>query len=525
MDEAQTGREPPLEAFIFDMDGVVTNTAEAHFTCWKKVFDDLLRHRCEGTGGFGPFTRKDYLAHVDGMPRFDGVRGFLGSRGIEIPEGEPDDEGEETVHGLGNMKNRCFHAWLAEKRVPSFDDARMLIENLRRGGMKVGVFSASRNAKRVLESAGVRDLFDAAVDGADAQELGLAGKPDPAMLVEAARRLGVEPARAAVVEDAVSGVEAGAKGRFALVVGVNRQDKDAGAQRHALRANGADLVVRDLRRLLVPDGTALRTLENLPTVWDRQRDLEHRIGNRQLAIFLDYDGTLTPIVEDYRKADISGEMIAAVERLAERFPVAIISGRDLDDVRARVGLDQVFYAGSHGFDIAGPGGLHERPEQAEDFLQAVDVAEKKLRRVVDEIEGAEIERKTFSIAVHFREVAAKDVTRVEEAVADTVGRHETLRMGRGKKVFEIQPRADWDKGRAVEWLLANTRLGEADALPLYTGDDITDEDAFAALSERGISVVVRGGARVTTADYALEGPHEVGRLLDWLSAKATERAQ
>jgi trehalose 6-phosphate phosphatase len=517
--------DAPLQAFVFDMDGVVTNTAEAHFAAWKEVFDDFLRHRSGAEGQFRPFTREDYLAHVDGIPRYAGVRAFLNSRGIELPEGDEADSGEDTVRGLGNLKNERFHDWLERNRVPVFDDARALIESLKRSGIRVGIFSSSRNAKRVLASAKLGGLFDAAIDGADAERIGLAMKPDPAMLVETARRLGAEPSRAAVVEDAISGAEAGAMGRFALVVGVNRLERDRGAQRHALRSSGADLVVRDLRRLLAPDGTVLRTLENLPTVWDRQDEVKRMIRGRRLAIFLDYDGTLTPIVEDFRKADISRTMVDTVAGLAARLPVAVISGRDLDDVRGRLGLDQLVYVGSHGFEIAVPGGLHDRPAQADEFLEPIETADRELRQAIGGIQGAEVERKTFAVAVHFRNVAEPDVARVEQAVDDVVARQPKLRKGRGKKVFEVQPRTEWDKGRVVEWLLANTRLGEGSALPLYIGDDITDEDAFAALTDRGISIAVRGEDRVTTADYALDDTEDVGRFLRWLIERAGDLAR
>lgn len=508
-------------ACVFDMDGVVTDTARAHFECWKQVFDDFLRHRAGHGGDCRPFTRADYLAHVDGIPRYEGVRSFLQARGIDLPDGAPDDDSEGSVHGLGNRKNRQFHAWLERHQVSVFQDARALIDALRQSGIRVGIFSASRNARHVLKSARIDDLFEAATDGADAQTLGLAPKPDPAMLLETARRLGVEPRRTIVVEDAVSGVEAGAKGGFGLVVGINRQQENTGAQRLALRSHGASLVVRDLRRLLSPDGAGWRSIDRLPSVWTRMKSLEGRLGGHRLAAFLDYDGTLTPIVEDYTNAEISEEMTAAVRRLAERIPTAIISGRDLADVRARVGLDQVFYAGSHGFDIAGPHGFRHRPETAEKFLEPLDAAEKTLRRAASAVKGAAIERKTFSISVHFRKVAEADVASLEQAV-DAVTQNAELRKGLGKKIFEVQPRVEWDKGRAVEWLLENTGLGGVDSLPVYLGDDITDEDAFAALAERGVSFVIRGADRLTTADYALDDPADVGRFLDWLATTAVE---
>ena len=505
-------------AVVFDMDGVVTDTAEAHFAAWKSVFDEFLNRQ----NGGEPFGRRDYLAHVDGVPRYDGVRRFLESRGIELPEGDTGDKGFDSVFGLGNLKNERFGTWLDENRVPVFEAAADLIDGLRATGLKLGIFSASRNAKRVLKSAGLDDVFDATVDGTEAQDRGLAPKPAADQLVETARRLGCDPAEAAVVEDAVSGVTAGAAGRFGLVIGVNRQQEDAGAQRYALRSNGADLVTRDLRRLLLPGGGGLRTLDRLPLVWDRLGEVRERLEGRHLSVFLDYDGTLSPIVADYRKASSPDETRDAVSRLAGRCAVAVISGRDLSDVRERMGLGRVFYAGSHGFDIAGPGGFEERPEEADGLIGPIARAGSELQEALAGTAGARVECKTFSIAVHFRQAAPDDVQAIEDTVDDVVGRHEELRKSRGKKVFEVQPRADWDKGRAVEWLLAHTRLGEGGALPLYIGDDLTDEDAFGALSRSGLCIAVRGDGRATLADYALKDPADVRDFINWLTDHEAE---
>jgi trehalose 6-phosphate phosphatase len=241
MDMASTGAA--IEAVIFDMDGVVTKSMRAHFAAWKEVFDTFLKRRGEDAK---PFTMEEYFAHVDGVPRFDGVRRFLASRGITLPEGAADSLDDETVHGLGNAKNARFQAWLETNTVPTYQDALDLIHALKEHGVKVGVFSASRNAERVLTSAGVIKLFDAKVDGTDAAKLALAPKPDPAMLVETAKRLGASPANTAVVEDAVSGVMAGAAGGFKHVVGVDREQLDSDMHARALRAAGADLVTRDL---------------------------------------------------------------------------------------------------------------------------------------------------------------------------------------------------------------------------------------------------------------------------------------
>jgi alpha,alpha-trehalase len=242
-------RELSLEradAVIFDLDGVVTDTASVHAAAWKRLFDGFLRERAGSTGEpFRPFTEDDYRRFVDGKPRYDGVRDFLASRGIALPEGDPADEPEEeTVCGLGNRKNDLFLAELAAEGPRAFPSTVALVRDLQRRGIRTAVISASRNTAAVLEAAGLGDLFRTRVDGVDAGELGLPGKPDPAVFLEAARRLGVEPARAAVVEDALAGVEAGRRGGFGLVVGVDRTGHP-----DALREHGADVVVSDLAEL------------------------------------------------------------------------------------------------------------------------------------------------------------------------------------------------------------------------------------------------------------------------------------
>lgn len=236
-----------LDAVIFDMDGVVTETAVVHAAAWKKLFDTYLRTRADETGE--PFVAfdeaADYERYVDGRNRYDGVRSFLESRGIDLPQGTPDDPpGDGTVCAMGNGKDAYFLQHVREEGVRPYPSTVELIRDLRSAGKGTGLVSASRNAEEVLTAAGVIDLFDARVDGVVAADLGLAGKPDPAMFLEAARRLGVEPERAAVVEDALSGVAAGAAGNFALVVGVARAGQHA-----ALLGVGADVAVADLAEL------------------------------------------------------------------------------------------------------------------------------------------------------------------------------------------------------------------------------------------------------------------------------------
>ena len=240
-----------LDAVVFDTDGVLTDTASVHAAAWKRLFDEYLAQRATRLGEpFRPFEEADYLRHVDGRTRYDGVAGFLASRNISLPWGDPSDPPDrETVCGLGNAKDRFFVAHLRDHGARAFPSSADFVRRLRAAGLPTAVVSASRNMVAVLEAAGLRDLFDAEVDGVEADRLGLAGKPDPALFLEAARRLGVAPARAAVVEDALAGVEAGRRGGFGLVVGVDR-----GGQAAALAERGADLMVDDLGALDVEGG-------------------------------------------------------------------------------------------------------------------------------------------------------------------------------------------------------------------------------------------------------------------------------
>jgi alpha,alpha-trehalase len=208
------------DGVLFDLDGVVTDTAKVHAAAWSSLFDDFLGGRTAAAGAdTSPFTNDDYRHFVDGKPRSDGVTDFLASRGISLPRGRPTDTGDDVRYGLGNHKQRLFRRLLTDG-VPVFDSTVVLVRRLRDLGIGVALYSSSRNCGDVLIAAGIDDLFDVRVDGVLAEELGLAGKPDPAMLVEAAGRLTVRPDRGVVIEDAEAGVTAGRDGRFALVIGV-----------------------------------------------------------------------------------------------------------------------------------------------------------------------------------------------------------------------------------------------------------------------------------------------------------------
>jgi alpha,alpha-trehalase len=508
-----------FDAVIFDMDGVVTQTAHVHAAAWKKMFDAFLDQRHRRTGkSYPPFSiGKDYTRYVDGKPRYDGVRDFLGSRDIELPEGTSDDPPDrETVRGLGNRKNHYFQQELEEKGARGYPTTVTFIGQLHAIGIRTAIISASKNARTVLDSAGVTDLFEVRVDGLDADKLGLRGKPAPDVFLAAAEKLGVEPQRSVVVEDAQSGVQAGRAGGFGLVIGVDRANQAAELARYA------DLVVKDLAEVAVerPGTTGA-----LPSALDRLEEIENHLCGRRPAVFLDYDGTLTPIVERPEDARITREMRQAVRELAARCPVAIVSGRDLPDVRRLAGIEEVFYAGSHGFDIAGPAGKAMEFQQGTEYLPALDGAEKALHQRLDAIDGCQIERKKFAIAVHFRRVAEARAEEVEEAVDQVLAGCEGLRKTGGKMIFELRPDIDWDKGKALRWLLRELDFEGDRVLPFYLGDDLTDEDALRELRGRGIGILVRDEDRPTYAHYALEDPREVEIFLRRLTGLLAKREE
>jgi alpha,alpha-trehalase len=232
---------------IFDMDGVITDTARVHFVAWKRVLDEFLVAHADLPGDTSPFGEDDYRRYVDGKQRDDGVESFLAARRITLPRGALSDPPDRlSVWGLANRKNVQFKQSIHEEGVVAYASSVALVQDLRSHDVGTAVVSASRNCREILQAAGVEDLFTERVDGIDAQVLELAGKPAPAMFLEAARRLAVTPDRAAIVEDALAGVEAGRRGGFRLVVGVDRV-----GQAEALRSHGAHVVVADLGELRV----------------------------------------------------------------------------------------------------------------------------------------------------------------------------------------------------------------------------------------------------------------------------------
>jgi beta-phosphoglucomutase family hydrolase len=239
--QAKLGLPPRIEACLFDLDGVLTQTSVLHAAAWKQTFDQYLRAHAASPGQpFVPFDAAlDYTRYVDGKPRDDGVRSFLAARGIDLPEA--------AIHAIGERKNAILQRLLHERPVATYAGSVRYVHAARAAGLKTAVVSSSKNAREVLVSAGIADLFDVRIDGLIAEQRHLAGKPAPDTYLAAARALCVEPVHAAVFEDALAGVEAGHAGHFGYVVGVDRA-----GQAGALRGHGADAVVQDLATLLEP---------------------------------------------------------------------------------------------------------------------------------------------------------------------------------------------------------------------------------------------------------------------------------
>ncbi len=406
--------------------------------------------------------------------------------------------------------------------VPVLGSTIALIRRLAGAGVAVAVYSASRNGAAVLESAGIADLFGVRVDGIVAAERALPGKPDPAMLIETARRLGVRPARAVVVEDSEAGVTAARAGGFGLIIGVDR----TGDARAELAARGADAVVSDLAEVTVRDID--RRMSALPDALASFDQLVGVLGAHRPALFFDFDGTLSKIVDQPDQATLVDGAAEALRALASRYPVGVLSGRDLADIRARVGIAGLWYAGSHGFEMVAPDGTYHSNETAAQAIDVLRRAAGELTEQLADISGVSVEHKRYAVAVHYRN-AAPDAAGAVRTVVRDVGERRGLKMTAGRKVVELRPNVDWDKGKTLEWILDKVTggvispivIGET-LLPIFIGDDLTDEDAFDSVQHNGIGIVVRhteDGDRATAARYSLNDPDQVREFLDRLLSR------
>lgn len=495
------------DAVVFDLDGVVTQTQKVHANAWKKTFDAFLKQKAGG-GTFIPFEiSKDYFSYVDGKSRHEGIKSFLRSRDIRLADRKNSAESDTpSIELLEETKNRYFLELLS-KGVKTYKSSVELILKLNNFGFKTAVVSSSKNCKDILRSLNLSSAFDTIVDGLDLQSLDLQSKPNPDLFLEALKRIDVKPGRAIVFEDAVAGVEAGKNSGFGKVIAVNRN-----GHVKELKKAGADIIVKDLKEISVQ----AKTIE-LPSALRSFKTIESKFKDQEIVIFFDYDGTVTPIVSHPKDAILSQKMKNILIKLSNQCTLAVISGRGLNDIKSLVGIKGIYYAGSHGYEIEGPS-IRMEYEPALAFVETFDTLEKELQAELNDIEGALLERKKFSIALHYRNVSHKEVQLVANAVDKAVSRHPNIRQTYGKKVYELQPSLEWNKGKALEWIVKKLPIEKHGSKIFYLGDDITDEDAFREIQTYGMGILVDSGSKNTYAQYRLKDVAETLHFLEILSS-------
>lgn len=495
------------DAVVFDLDGVITQTQKTHAMAWKKVFDEFLKSRANGKS-FTPFDiSADYLNYVDGKPRDDGIRSFLDSRGIQLPQGRSDDTRDvESISALANIKNSYFLE-LISQGVETYKSSIDLLLKLNNFGFLTAVVSSSKNCTYILQSTNINSHFNTIVDGFDLQNLDLKGKPEPDLFLEALRRLNVKPSKAIVIEDAIVGVAAGKKSGFGKVIGVNRN-----RHKKQLMKAGADIVVNDLKELDIEAKTT-----KLPSALKSFKKIEDQFKDKEVVLFFDYDGTVTPIVSHPKDANLSTEMKNILLKLSNQCTLAVISGRGLNDIKSRVGIKGIYYSGSHGYEIEGPS-IKMEYKPALEFVEIFDDLEIELTKSLAGVEGALVERKKFSIALHYRNVSTDEVVIVEKAADNALMKYPKIRKSYGKMVYELQPDLQWNKGKALEWLIKKLHIEKRSSKIFYIGDDITDEDAFSAIKTYGIGILVGEHTRATGAQYKLKNTDQTTHFLKILSS-------
>jgi alpha,alpha-trehalase len=513
-----------IDAVIFDMDGVITDTATIHASAWKHTFDAYLRKRAEQQNEeCCPFDiEKDYLPYVDGKPRYDGVKSFLESRGISLPYGSLDDSPNlETICGLGNRKNDYFHQLLEEGQVRAYESSLDFVRKLVEAGVSVAVISASKNCKQVLRAAGALDFFPVVVDGLDSAELNLKGKPEPDIFLEAAKRLGATPQRSAIVEDALAGVAAGRAGGFARVIGVDRT-----GQGEALRENGAGMVVDDLSEISL-EAASSKLSDNstggsrdLPSALDNKDEILSALQEGTPAIALDFEDVLAPLLEGPANVSLAPRVQKAIKRLSECWMVAVIGEREMADIERTVGVGGIYYAGGHGFEVCDPSGSYIRDEACELHLPELDAVESKLNAFLADAAEAWLERKRFTLSVKYDKTKLGDVSELETLLERVLSEHTTLRMVREDNVFKLTPDITRDKAQVLTSLLDSVLIDSSSAVPLYIGNGASSGEVFRAMGKKGIGIDTGDRRQKNSAKYSLSKPSEAVDLLEYLAGMA-----
>lgn len=474
----------PFEAVIFDLDGVLVDTRLLHFSSWEKVFNEyLITKKTESL-----FTFEDYLSHVDGKPRREGISDFLKSRGL-VDEAPVIDE-------LADKKNKIFHEILDADLPEVFPNTIPAIERLKLYNISVAVVSSSANGRFILEKLNLSHHFSVIIDGHLGKNLNLKGKPAPDYFLEASKRLGLSPDQCCVVEDALAGIKAAKQGNFRMIYGLERIGESLSL---ALYNAGSDMVISSL--------TQIGSVPNALLCWDK---IQWSFNNKDVALFLDFDGTLTDIAATPDSVMFSNTTKKILQLCSQSMKVAIISGRDRLNVKSIVGLDHVFYAGCHGFDISGPGCFHFSVDSIENSLKSLETATLLFESKLSGFSGVIIERKKFGTAVHYRLADQKKHDLIIEDLKTILHSFPDLKAKDGKKVFEIIPNVEWGKASAINKLTEILNIDKSKTILIFIGDDKTDEEAFVELDDSCLKIRIdQSGHAFTNADYHLKDPFEV----------------
>lgn len=491
-----------LKAFIFDLDGVLTDTQRLHASAWEKMFNEFLSDRDQDA-----FTPADYRQFLDGKPRHDGIKSFLSSRDIRLSDKE--------IQELGLKKNQYYLEELKANGPGLIEESFSFVVQLSKKGVPMAVVSSSRNCRLIMNATGLSDYIEVIVDPFLADTHQLKGKPAPDYFLKACELLGFEAQECCMVEDAISGVEAGVRGGFKKVIGIKTNPSEISLKE--LRQAGAHQVVSSLWQI---DGTTeLLKLRSAAALFsDMQRD-------QNLFLFLDYDGTLSEIVEEPWKAVPVEGIVPLISALGKMIPVCLITGRDTEVIKSFIDLPHIYYSTCHGFEINGPHNLHYELEEARALEPLFDKAREELTHLLEHHEGLVIERKTFGLAFHYRMIKSQEAAQeVISMVREYASLHQELKSKGGEEVIELLPNLNWDKGKAL-LKLYEVLSYKPSKLPLFLGDGKTDEDAFREMLGWGYPVLVQESLRPTLASYQLKGPQEVKKFLEQLQNFLEKRSE
>lgn len=498
-------------AVLCDLDGVITQTVKIHVAAWQRVFDLFFQNlnQLSSTHLYSFDAAHDYVQFLDGKPRIDGVRDYLSAKNIKIAMGEMNDEGLDSIYGLVYQKNKIFLELLHEQGVDVYSDNIRQLQHWQRQGMPLAVVSYSKNCRRMLDAANLSSLFKVCVDGQMVEKNHLPGKPHPDKFLFAAKMLNISPQHLMVVEDAVAGIQAAKKGQFGLSVAVIRPDN-----KESMAQSEPDIMISHLGELdYVGHSICFSTgYHKLPNAITQFSDLSQKLPFPNVVIFSDYDGTLTPIVKRPEEAFLNADMQQVLNELSQRLKIVIISGRDRKCVRELVNLPHLIYVGDHGLDMEDSSQSLIDSQKLDNYLSSINQIRHDLWQKLSDVSRIQFEPKKFTLAIHYRNIESQHEQAVITTVEQVIKNYPDLKIVYGKKVLEIYPNIDWHKGKALNAIFSQMQFS-SDVVPLYMGDDLTDENAFRALPERGVGILVGDHGQATYADFRLEDPKQVKDLL------------